>query len=63
MFDWQTILVALIVIAAAVFVARRLLARLRGFSRTSNDGCETGCGKCGTETTARNQSLLKIKRG
>jgi len=55
-FDWQTIAVALIVLAALIYTARRALARLRSFS-TSGRGaaassCATGCGKCGDDEEA-----------
>jgi hypothetical protein len=51
MLNWQNILVALIVLAAFCYVARRGMERLRSFraSRGVSDGssCETGCGSCG----------------
>lgn len=50
MFDWQSILVALIVAGALLYVARRGLARLRSL-RGSRAACATGCGKCGDEET------------
>jgi hypothetical protein len=48
-FDWQTIAVALIIAAAALYVSRRALARLRAFRATKGNAaaCETGCGSCG----------------
>ena len=50
MLNWQNILVALIVLAALCYVARRGLQRLRSFraTRGGSDGapCETGCGSC-----------------
>jgi hypothetical protein len=50
MLNWQNILVALIVLAALCYVARRGLQRLRSFraSRGSSESasCETGCGSC-----------------
>lgn len=48
MFEWQNIIVALIVLAAFVYVARRGFRRLRAFSiaRAGAASCETGCGKC-----------------
>jgi hypothetical protein len=48
MFDWQNIVVALIVLAALVYVGRRAFRRLRAFSmaRAAASSCETGCGKC-----------------
>ena len=50
MLDWQNILVALIVVAAFGYVARRGLKRLRSFRAGKGDSaaaCETGCGSCG----------------
>jgi hypothetical protein len=48
MFDWQNIVVALIVLAALVYVGRRAFRRIRAFSmaRAGAASCETGCGKC-----------------
>ncbi len=52
MLDWQNILVALIVVAAVGYVARRGLQRLRSFRAGKGDSaaassCATGCGSCG----------------
>jgi hypothetical protein len=49
MFDWQTILVALIILAAAIYVGRLAWMRLRSFREARGDAasCETGCGSCG----------------
>jgi len=49
MLDWQNILVALIVLAAVGYVARRGLQRLRSFRAGKGDStsCATGCGSCG----------------
>jgi hypothetical protein len=49
-FDWQAIAVALIILGALLYVARRALARLRSF-RASRAACATGCGRCGDEET------------
>jgi len=68
MFDWQTAVVALVVAAALLYVARRGLARLRSFVTTGSGGgasCATGCGKCGEETktqAAAGPVLVQIKR-
>lgn len=59
MLDWQTILVILTISIAAFFIVRRARQKLRGFS---DSGCETGCGKCGTETVSSSPKLLQIKR-
>jgi hypothetical protein len=51
MFDWQTITVALIILAAAIYVGRLAWTRLRSF-RAAKGGaasCETGCGSCGSD--------------
>jgi hypothetical protein len=48
--DWQTVAVAVIVLAALAYTARRALARLRslvGPARGAASDCATGCGKCG----------------
>ncbi|MGI8654687.1 MAG: FeoB-associated Cys-rich membrane protein [Pyrinomonadaceae bacterium] len=44
--DWQTIIVALIILAALAYTARRGLARFNSF-RANNSSCTTGCGSCG----------------
>lgn len=50
--DWQNILVALIVLAAVAYVARRGLQRIRSFRAGKGDSasaapsCATGCGSC-----------------
>jgi hypothetical protein len=51
MIDWQTIAVALIILAALVYTGRRAWSRLRSFQakRASDASCETGCGNCGSE--------------
>jgi hypothetical protein len=49
MLDWQSIAVALIILAALVYTGRLAWKRLRAF-RAGKDGatpCETGCGSCG----------------
>lgn len=62
MFDWQTLAVALIVLCALAYVARRGLARLRSFRLRGKNGgaaCATGCGNCGDEKEpARPASVL-----
>jgi hypothetical protein len=62
MLDWQSIAVALIVLCALAYTARRGLARLRSF-RAGGQGnapaCATGCGNCGDEKeTARPANAL-----
>ncbi|HYO91485.1 MAG TPA: FeoB-associated Cys-rich membrane protein [Pyrinomonadaceae bacterium] len=44
--DWQTILVALFIIGAALYAGRRALSRLRSFrtSKRNPSSCEAGCG-------------------
>ena len=67
MFDWQTAVVALVVAAALLYVARRGLARLRSFVKAGGGeaSCATGCGKCGEESKATRPAgpaLVQIKR-
>ena len=49
MLDWQNIVVGLILLAAAGYLLRRGLQRLRSFrARGGTSPCETGCGgSCG----------------
>ncbi|HEX8844208.1 MAG TPA: FeoB-associated Cys-rich membrane protein [Pyrinomonadaceae bacterium] len=49
MIDWQTITVALIILAAAIYTGRLAWLRLRSFRKANSgaDSCETGCGSCG----------------
>jgi hypothetical protein len=51
MIDWQTIAVALIILAALIYTGRRAWSRLRSFQagKKAAAACETGCGSCGTE--------------
>lgn len=64
--NWQGIVVGLIILAAAIYVGRRAWRRLRAFSASrSAASCETGCGKCGSETkssAAPANSLVQIGR-
>ena len=66
MIDWQTVVVALVVAAALLYVARRGLARLRSFvTKGGGASCATSCGKCGEETGTRaaaGPALVQIKR-
>lgn len=62
MFDWQAVVVALVVLAALLYTARRALARLRSFAtgrRGADASCATGCGKCGDEDAPR-PDLIQI---
>ncbi|MBD0369863.1 MAG: hypothetical protein ICV60_03350 [Pyrinomonadaceae bacterium] len=66
MFDWQTILVTLFILAAALYVARRVFSRLRSFrtsKRNTSSTCDAGCG-CGGESTqaAKHKTLTGIGR-
>ncbi|MEP6925292.1 MAG: FeoB-associated Cys-rich membrane protein [Pyrinomonadaceae bacterium] len=58
--DFQTILVILIISAAAFYVGRRVFSRLRSFSSNSTGSCETGCGKCAAES--KPSKFVKLKR-
>jgi hypothetical protein len=51
MFDWQTIIVALIILAALIYTGQRAWTRLRSFRarRGTDSSCATGCGTCGNE--------------
>jgi hypothetical protein len=62
--DWQTIVVGLIILAAALYVGRRAWRRLRAFSASkAASSCETGCGKCGSESTSTTPNpLVQIGR-
>lgn len=67
MFDWQTLTVTLIILAACAYVARRGWGRLRSFRATGagdSASCATGCGKCGdTETKSTTaKTLIQIGR-
>jgi len=48
MLDWQSIVVVLIVIAAALYAGRRAWSRLRSFVPNSHGTAfpESSCGKC-----------------
>jgi hypothetical protein len=52
MFDWQTIVVALIILAALLYTGRRAFLRLRSFRAKRASDCATGCGSCGGEPKA-----------
>jgi hypothetical protein len=48
MFDWQTIIVALVVAAALIYTGRLAWRRLRSLRAAKGAAsCETGCGSCG----------------
>jgi FeoB-associated Cys-rich membrane protein len=47
----QTVLVSIIIAVALAYIGFLVFKKLRGF--TANGSCETGCGKCGTNTTAK----------
>ena len=66
MFDWQTITVALIILAALAFTGRRAWSRLQSFrARKSVDAsCGTGCGSCGsTQKTQTTQKTVLVEIG
>ena len=58
--DWQSIVVALIIAAAAVYLARRVWRRL---SARESASCATGCGKCGDETPAAKRVVMVELQG
>lgn len=48
MFDWQAIVVALIIMAALIYTGRLAWRRLRSLRAAKGAAsCETGCGSCG----------------
>jgi hypothetical protein len=55
MIDWQTIAVALIILAAFVYTGRRAWATLRAFraKRAGESSCATGCGNCASNQTPK----------
>ena len=64
MIDWQTLTVALIILAAFAYVARRGLARFVSMNAKPNDAnCETGCGKCGPASTHETKANPLIQIG
>ncbi|MGH9902929.1 MAG: hypothetical protein ACRD68_14070 [Pyrinomonadaceae bacterium] len=70
MFDWQTAVAVLIILAAGLYVARRGWARIRSFraaGRNSGEtkSCASGCGGCGEGqevTPAPAKVLVQIGR-
>ncbi|HEX8175561.1 MAG TPA: hypothetical protein VF543_10610 [Pyrinomonadaceae bacterium] len=60
MLDWQTILVALLIIAASLYASGRALSRLRSFrtGRRNSSACEAGCGCSGAGKAAVEQKPL-----
>ncbi|HEX8748542.1 MAG TPA: hypothetical protein VF717_15330 [Pyrinomonadaceae bacterium] len=60
MSDWQTILVALLIIAASLYAGRRALSRLRSFrtNRRGSSACEAGCGCSDAGKAATEQKPL-----
>ena len=65
MFDWQTILTALIVLAALLYAARRGLSRLRSLRSSRGDAaalCASGCGKCGAAEKPARTTLVTLTR-
>jgi cytochrome c553 len=62
--DWQNAFVALIILAAVLYVARRGFARLNSFraGKSVASSCATGCGSCGNEkpSTQTAQALVNI---
>ncbi|MDQ3686602.1 MAG: hypothetical protein M3430_13540 [Acidobacteriota bacterium] len=71
MFDWQTVTVAIIILAALAYVSRRGWARLRSFTArgsSSASSCASGCGSCGngerqvTTTTSPAKPFIQISR-
>jgi len=66
-FDWQSVIVALLVIGAIVYVGRLVIARIQSLSmsRGTSSACSTGCGSCaGSVNTPAPPvtTLVQIKR-
>ncbi|MBA3321408.1 MAG: hypothetical protein H0T45_08150 [Pyrinomonadaceae bacterium] len=63
--DWQSIVVVLIVIAAALYAGRRAWSRLRSFVPNSHETTfpESSCGKCEAKQPQRdhNNTLPTVK--
>ena len=66
MLDWQTIIVALIIIAALAYVARRALNRLRSLrirKNSAESSCAVGCGNCGDDEQIKTaKTIVNIVR-
>ncbi|MGI9106979.1 MAG: FeoB-associated Cys-rich membrane protein [Pyrinomonadaceae bacterium] len=69
LWDWQTIAVWLIILAALVYVGRRGWGRVRSFRANGKTqaACASGCGSCGTEKAAAartpaTQVLVQLNR-
>ena len=61
MFDWQTVVVALVVLAALLYVARRAQARLRSLRASgAATSCETSCGSCGGDAKPAPSTPAKV---
>jgi hypothetical protein len=65
--EWQTIITALIVLAAGAYVGRRGWLRLRSIvsaKAPTSASCATGCGGCGSsEKTSDQPALYQIAIG
>lgn len=68
-FDWQNVTVALLILAALVYLGRRGWARLRSMRPGARAAdCATGCGGCGQEGRAVTAAapvggLVQLSRG
>ncbi|HWS85772.1 MAG TPA: FeoB-associated Cys-rich membrane protein [Pyrinomonadaceae bacterium] len=61
-FDWQAVVVALIIAVALLYLGRRALARLRSFKVSKGGGsCATGCGTCGDVDAPLRQSNILVQ--
>jgi hypothetical protein len=63
--DLQTLIVAMIIAAAGLYLASRAVRRLGTFSlsRSSAASCETGCGRCeGARPAPAVPPLVRIER-
>jgi len=62
MLDWQSITVALIVCAAAFYVARHAYRHVRAFSNKESASCATGCGACDNNGEQTSPAFVQIGR-
>jgi hypothetical protein len=68
MIDWQTIAVALIIMAALIYTGRRVWSHLRSFQakRAGDAACATGCSSCGSDQKPKpampRTALVEISR-
>jgi len=65
MIGWQTFAVAIIILAASVYVGRRVWAHIRSLGKgTGEAGCATGCGGCENNRTVATptRQIIQLSR-